>query len=266
LYVIQVEGAICGRTIPNAPSGTTDKFKNRSYVSAFRVYQSKLKIAGMQVEYDGSIKSKHNTPDADVLEECIRINLNPITIDPKKGSLLPEFRDYITHFFGTYTSKMEFLGVKSSMGKMYFYGDPTIGTPFLIGKFGEKFHGMKTCLKNGISNIKPNFKRGWFLSSIPKYEEEETYTEDQFIDDEEYCSKLVGDEKEWAFYYFDEDELRLTIDDKEDLPGDSYEYCILGEEDSDDTPISTKKSNKDYSDIKKKRFLKTLSLKRMKSS
>ena len=49
------------------------------------------------------------------------------------------YRDSITHIFGTYTSKITFIGFKCRSGKTEFVGKPK-GKGFLFGHFGKQFH------------------------------------------------------------------------------------------------------------------------------
>jgi len=67
------------------------------------------------------------------------------------------FYDFITHIFGTFTTKIEFIGFKSARGKLYSTGKRNVGKAFMVGSVEQKFHYMKLGIKEGISYIKPQF-------------------------------------------------------------------------------------------------------------
>lgn len=145
---------------------------------------------------------------------------------------------------------MEFFGFKTSNGKFYKVGNCQIGEPFIIGKYGEKFHGMKIGLKDGISSIKPSFKKGWFSSPVPANDED--YDEEELIDDEVQCQNLSGAELEFALYYFDEDENMFPVTDPEDSPnGETFDQVVFGSE-QEKCPASSYFTDTDFSSIKKK--------------
>ena len=205
----------------------------------------------MSVEYDNSVKSTLTTPKFNNFDCTINLNLAALSLDGKKGgNVNAALRDYVTHIFGSYTGKMECIGFKTSNGKFYQVGDCKKGTPFIIGKFGEKFHGVKIGLKDGISSLKPSFKKGWFSSPVPAHDDD--YIEDELIDDEVQCQTLNGAELEYALFYFDEDENMFPITDPEDNPnGQSYDQVVYGEN-QEKVPASSYLSQTDFSGIKKK--------------
>ena len=240
-----------GRNIPNAPSGTTEKNKLRDAVSNIKLYLSENVIAGLSIDWDSSVKSKLISPKYTNPQVAINLNLAPLTVDSKKGTVNSSFRDYVTHIFGSYSGKMECLGFKTSNGKFYKVGNCKVGTPFVIGKYGEKFHGMKIGLKDGISSITPQFKKGWFLSPVPANDDD--YHEEELIDDEVQCQNLTGSELEYALYYFDEDEKMFPVSDPIDTPnGESYDKVVYGEEQTEKIPPSQFFTTTDFSTIKKK--------------
>ena len=145
---------------------------------------------------------------------------------------------------------MECIGFKTSTGKVYQVGNCNSGTPFIIGKFGEKFHALKIGLESGISSLRPFFKKGWFSSPVPTHDDD--YQEDQFIEDELLCQNLSGAELEYALYYFDEDENLFSQTDPQDNPnGESYDQVVFGEE-QEKVPLSSLLSETDFSGVKKK--------------
>jgi hypothetical protein len=250
--ILKIEGETVGRNIPNAPSGTTEKNKLREAVSNIKLYKSEGIISGMTIEFDSSVKSKLLTPKFTNFDCAINLNLGAISLDGKKGGLVnAAFRDYVTHMFGTYSGKMECMGFKTSNGKFYQVGDCKKGTPFIIGKYGEKFHGMKIGLKDGISCIKPGFKKGWFSSPVPK--DDDDYQEEDLIDDEVQCQNLTGAELEFALYYFDEDENMFPANDPEgDNPcGETFDEVVFGEA-QEKVPASSFHTETNFTSIKKK--------------
>lgn len=208
-------------------------------------------ISGLNVEFDGSVKSKLLSPKYTNFDCAINLNLGAISLDGKKGGAVnAAFRDYVTHIYGSYTGKFEAMGFKTSTGKMYMVGDIKRGTPFVIGKYGEKFHGLKIGLKEGISSIRPVFKKGWFSSTVPK--DDDDYHEDDLIDDEVQIQNLNGAELEFALYYADEDDNIFQFNDPEDNPpGESYDKVVFGEE-QEKVPASQFFTETDFSSIKKK--------------
>jgi len=112
-------------------------------------------------------------------------------------------RDFVTHVFGTYSSCIEFLGFKTTSGKLYYTGDPKKGTPFLYGKFHQKFHYLKLgIIDGGINYIKPFFVPSVFFNfnlnldfDLYRYEKLEFNTLDHFED--EKLLKNIKDEQEY---------------------------------------------------------------------
>ena len=203
------------------------------------------------IEYDNSVKSKILNPKITNFDCVINLNLHALSLDGKKGGAVNvAFRDYITHIFGSNSGKMECFGFKTSTGKMYMVGDCKKGTPFIIGKFGEKFHGLKAGLNDGISSIRPFFKKGLFTSTVPV--DDDTYKEQDLIDDEVACQNLTGSELEYALYYFDEDDKLFPVVDEDDTIGDSFEKVVYGTENEDKFPPSSYLTETDFSGVKKK--------------
>ena len=220
-------------------------------MSNIKLYQAEGLLTGFSIEYDNSVKNKILTPKITKFETVINLNLHAVSLDGKKGGAVnADLRDYITHVFGSISGKMECIGFKTSDGKMFFAGDCNRGTPFIIGKFGAQFHGMKVGLKDGISSIKPFFKKAWQTSSVPK--DDASYIEDDLIDDEVACQNLTGIELEYALYYFDEDKEMFPIKDQDDIVGESFDKVVFGAENEEKLPASAYKTKSDFTSIKKK--------------
>jgi Calpain family cysteine protease len=158
----------------------------------------------------------------------VALEVNLLPFKTKEGKPILEMSEYITHIFGTYTVNLHFIGFKTSNGKLFFYGDPHTGTPFIIGQYMQKLHGVRMALSRGISYLKPNFRRGPFSTTIPK--DDSNYKEPELIDDEEVCQKLEGEELDYALYYSEEDELLFTKVEAGDKPGTPFEKLIFGDE------------------------------------
>jgi len=79
-------------------------------------------------------------------------------IGRKYGLKEKNYKDCITHIFGTFKEKITFLGFKCRSGKTEIVGKPE-GTPFVFGSFGEQFHYVKFEVdKNkGITFFQPRF-------------------------------------------------------------------------------------------------------------
>ncbi|MFM7854706.1 MAG: hypothetical protein ACKO96_22965, partial [Flammeovirgaceae bacterium] len=74
--------------------------------------------------------------------------------------------------------------------------------------------------------IKPSFKKGWFVSPVPK--DDSTYQEEELIDDEVPIQNLNGAELEYALYYFDEDENLFPFFESQDNKGEEYDKVVNG--------------------------------------
>ena len=174
--------------------------------------------------------------------------LNLKTLDHLDEEFLDEdaARDFVTHVFGTYSSCIEFLGFKSTSGKLYYTGDPKKGTPFLYGKFHQKFHYLKLgIIDGGINYIKPFFVPSVFFNfnlnldyDLYKYEKVEFNSLDHF-EDEKYLLN-IKDEQEYLSHVlvpFDGREVYFVYDDDDcyDINlRETYSYINLFSLKSDD--------------------------------
>ena len=65
-------------------------------------------------------------------------------------------RDAITHIFGTFDTKITFLGFKCRSGKTSFIGNPK-GDPFLFGDVSKQLHYLRIEENNGIVSLRSFF-------------------------------------------------------------------------------------------------------------
>ena len=131
---------------------------------------------------------------------------------------------------------------------MYYTGNPSLGTPFLLGQKESKFHFIKLGLKDtGISFIKPSFVESATSNFNLDYELEdidEDFLEEsnQPFEDEVYLEE-IKDKREYEenvlIPVFDDDE--YFEEDEEDCRGDElediyscYGFCSEREEDERD--------------------------------
>jgi hypothetical protein len=107
-----------------------------------------------------------------------------------------EIRDFVTHIFGRYSSKIEFLGFKTSTGKMYCTGNPNLGSPFIVGKIANKLHYLKSGVTDGAFNfIRLFFEKTPFTNLNLEFKLEDMNKEffqkyDSQYDDEKYLNDI----------------------------------------------------------------------------
>ena len=139
-------------------------------------------IHGFNITYDSVFKCKmYPTKLQEDLLVTLEMSLGLVDESPIKNQKIGKFlglkeknyRDAITHVFGTVDPKTEiitFLGFKCISGKMSFVGKPK-GNGFLFGNFGSKLHDIKIQMTlDGITRFKPEFesniRKNFFLGSF----------------------------------------------------------------------------------------------------
>ena len=173
--------------------------KNRSFVSEMTIYTNKDKvIRGLRIQYDDLVKAKLFDQDSEVLYHDTPMTLDAIPSDDKKNleqvNLKNEFllRDAITHVFGTYTNKIEFLGFKSKCGKYYYEGVPN-GKPFIFGYPEKQFQSCRFHLdkdtKKGITNFQLLFIDNPRVNQCLKVAKNQ-------LNDEYFKEVLINEEKD----------------------------------------------------------------------
>ncbi len=211
--------------MPNSIKLSTLNQKNRECISAVRVYSNnKGEIKGLHLEYDDHFKNDLIPSDAGEL--IAKIDLHLKVLDDLDGNgELEEFdiRDFVSHIFGTYTNKIEFLGLKCASGKMYYTGNPSVGDPFLLGEIEKRFHYIKLGLNpgDGIAYIRPFFVDSEHYNHLLQYnvdEIEEMLKEEDHLICDEHLLVNIKDPKEYErqalvpllddhhFFHHDEDD------------------------------------------------------------
>ena len=156
-----------GASLQNAKKFTSAQCKNKENITKLMVLtDSDNTIKGLKIEYDDAVNiklyDKRNDKKLYIKLEMLfglldeteqKKNLNEF-LTAQNESL---YRDCITHVFGTFTNKIEFLGFKCRSGKKGFVGKPK-GDAFMYGNFGQQFHYVKVQVKSGtITQLHPFF-------------------------------------------------------------------------------------------------------------
>ena len=189
---------------------TVKSCKKREYISLVEVLSDKDgKIHGINLEYDGVFKSRmYPSKIGDDLLVSLEMNLGLVDERPLTDDLLEKFegiregnfRDAVTHIFGTYDeekSLITFLGFKCVSGKTVFVGFPE-GDGFLFGNFGSKFHDIKLQMnEDGITKLEPGFKANlrinYYLGEKIGKLKNQDLDKDELIKDEKELQKLNND-------------------------------------------------------------------------
>lgn len=97
-------------------------------------------LSGFKIEYD----------DVFNVELCDN-SVMSTTASEAKLLFMNELKAYdaITHIFGNFTNKIEFIAFKCRSGKIIKYGSPK-GEPFLYGEYGKKLKCLKTKIDSGL--------------------------------------------------------------------------------------------------------------------
>ena len=206
--ILKKENTFIGKPQEKTFSFTTPKAcKKRDCITHIKILSNKEGgIHGLIMEYD-SIAQVKMYPSK--LEQNLVISLemklgfvDEKPIEEKKvgklGGLKEEFyRDAVTHVFGTISKKtnlINFLGFKCVSGKTVFVGYPE-GDGFIFGKFGSKFHELKTQMSlDGIILLQPRFnanrRTNFYLNTEANNLTKEDLTRDVLIQDEVQLSQL----------------------------------------------------------------------------
>ena len=199
--VLKKPGEAIGPSTLKSKKYTTANCKHKEGITRLLVLCDKNEnIKGLKLEYDDAFKSKMYDS---VANKVLFVKLEMLfgLLDDAENdknicqNLLaktePLYRDNITHVFGTYTNKIEFLGFKCRSGKVGFVGKPK-GDAFLFGNYGEQFHYVKTQTVNCITQMIPFFKESPRANSFLKLKLNEI-TEDLILNE-----PLVADERHLA--------------------------------------------------------------------
>ena len=205
--ILKTGKSFVGENIENVYSFSTVKAcRKRDCITMIQVLSDKEgNIHGINLEYDNAITSKMY-PKICQYELMITLEMNLDILDKNSlekntkifSDVSPDdFRDAITHIFGTINKEkgfINFLGFKCVSGKTVYVGFPE-GDGFLFGKFGTRFHDIKLQMKKeGITKLEPGFKKNsktnFFLEKIKGYLSEQDIDEDEMIKDEEILANI----------------------------------------------------------------------------
>ena len=198
-----------GPTIQKAKKFTSANCRNKENITKLLVLTDKNNtIKGLKLEYDDAVNVKLYDKRKDkklivklemlfgLLDETEKQKSIDTFLNAQNECL---YRDCITHVFGTFTNKIEFLGFKCRSGKKGFVGKPK-GDAFLFGDFGKQFHYLKVQVKSGtVTQFQPFFidspRTNVFLKKNLNEIDQEFIMNEPLLYDENHLAKLV-DEKQ----------------------------------------------------------------------
>ena len=135
----------------NNPTYNSNNCRNYNRISNLTLLQNENKeIQGIQLFYDDIFPC--NLFNEKSIEPYFKILDIPLLY-------LEEFKSYdsITHIFGCYSNKLNFIGFKCKSGLMKTFGEK-IGIPFLFGDYGNELKTLKIQISNkGLNMISPFF-------------------------------------------------------------------------------------------------------------
>jgi len=155
-----------GKNIEGNQKFSTAVYQEKGTISKIQILtDNKENIFGINIVYDENLKCEMFPKK---IEDKLKIKIDMKfgildesilkKIGRKYGLKEKNYKDCITHIFGTFKEKITFLGFKCRSGKTEIVGKPE-GTPFVFGSFGEQFHYVKFEVdKNkGITFFQPRF-------------------------------------------------------------------------------------------------------------
>ena len=165
-----------GASLQNAKKFTSAHCKNKENITKLMVLtDGENTIKGLKLEYDDAVNiklyDKRNDKKLFIKLEMLFGLLDETEQKKDLAQFLTAqneslYRDCITHVFGTFTNKIEFLGFKCRSGKKGFVGKPK-GDAFLFGNFGQQFHYVKVQVKNGtITRLHPIHREQTFICNV----------------------------------------------------------------------------------------------------
>ena len=250
--ILHKEGESVGKKIEGATKYSTKEGMKKYAISKFSVItnETKDKISGFQIYYDDFFKNDlFLSKDQDEFYVSLEINL-PI-LDSAEINKFPDanYRDGITHIFGTVEDKITLLGFKCRSGKTSFIGKP-IGQPFLFGVVKKQLQSIKIEVLNGeITYLEPKFMEVQRVNPFIDKEKNEItkkfLEEDKPIYEEDLLDDIEDEEE------IDKHVLQPLIDDdfffdprfKDEIEGEKYK---------DVKPLRSRFWHKDLNKGKKK--------------
>ena len=229
--VLDKDGGSVGEKKEGATKYATKEGMKKLAISKFSVItnETKDKISGFQIYYDDFFKNDlFLSKSQDDFYVSLEINL-PI-LDSAKIDKFPNanYRDGITHVFGTVEDKITLLGFKCRSGKTSFIGKIK-GVPFLFGGVKKQLQSIKIEVLNGeLTYLEPKFIEVQRVNphiDVDKNEitskfldeDKPIYEEDLLdeIEDEEEIDKIV-------LQPFVEDDFFFNPRFKDDIEGKKY--------------------------------------------
>ena len=128
------------------------------------------KILGIKLEYNDDEKNivkMYNQNDLYMAKEL------KLETEVKNNLYKLEIRDSITHIFGTFKEKINYLGFKCASGKMISFGNPS-GESFLFGCYGKKLQCLDLKIDEyGIKRLEVYFANNLLINKKIEYKMED---------------------------------------------------------------------------------------------
>jgi hypothetical protein len=201
---------------------SSESHRHRHFISAVRVYENEHEVlTGISIEYEEGIQCNLIREEGDEVKILMEISERPELTSYFKQDEYEHMDDThvydnITHVFGTFSTKLEFIGFKCSSGKLYYTGNPNKGHCFLFGIYKQKLHTIKLGINKGICFLKFGFKDSkTFNKSI------EDATDNEIFEEEKHIGNITNPkdkEINILFPYFDDSYIYMQ---KHDI-GQSY--------------------------------------------
>ena len=127
------------------------------------------KILGIKLEYNDEqiIIKMYNQNDLYLANEL------KLETEVKNNLYKLEIRDSITHIFGTFKEKINYIGFKCASGKMICFGNPS-GESFLFGCYGKKLQCLDLKIdEDGIKRLEVCFTKNLLINKKIEYKMED---------------------------------------------------------------------------------------------
>ena len=164
--ILLSENEFIGKNIEGNQKFSTAVYQSKETISKIQILaDNKENIYGINIIYDDNLKCEMFPKK---IEDKLKIKIDMQfgildesilkKIGRKYGLKEKNYKDCITHIFGTFKDTITFLGFKCRSGKTHLIGKPE-GNPFVFGSFGAQFHYIKFEVdKNkGITFFQPFF-------------------------------------------------------------------------------------------------------------
>jgi hypothetical protein len=196
---------------------SSESHRHRQFISSIKVYENEQEVLnGISVVYEEGIQCNLYLDEGYDIKILLELDERPeFTSYFKKDEYeyLDEtaIYDNITHVFGTFSTKLEFIGFKCSSGKLYYTGNPNKGHTFLFGVYKSNLHTIKLGVKTGITFLKFGFTESIIYNqSLEEIDNDEVFEEEKHIE-------TIKDPKEKEinilFPYFDDSYIYMNSHD-----------------------------------------------------